>query len=72
MVYFFSREMGFDTVIMTNKSYEKTHNLLEKYGFPFVMFWSFLPVVPTDLICYAAGVLRMNYLKFIIAVVIGE
>ena len=38
----------------------------------FVAFWAFLPVVPTDLICYAAGLVRMPFLRMIIAIVIGE
>jgi uncharacterized membrane protein YdjX (TVP38/TMEM64 family) len=74
MIYFFSREMGFEEILMKkykNKvtTYEKW---LQKYGFPFVLIWSFLIIVPTDLICYIAGTLKMNYTKFITAVAIGE
>ena len=36
------------------------------------MIWSFLLIVPTDVICYIAGILRMKYWKFIWAVAIGE
>lgn len=45
---------------------------MEKYGFPFVCLWSFLIVVPTDLICYIAGTMKMPFHKFISAVTIGE
>lgn len=48
------------------------HNKIEKYGFWIVLFWSFFPIVPTDLICYVAGTIKMAYWKFILAVFIGE
>jgi len=38
----------------------------------FVAFWAFLPVVPTDLICYAAGLVRMPFQRMIIGIMIGE
>jgi uncharacterized membrane protein YdjX (TVP38/TMEM64 family) len=37
-----------------------------------VALWAFFPVVPTDLICYAAGLVRMPFQRMIIAIVIGE
>jgi uncharacterized membrane protein YdjX (TVP38/TMEM64 family) len=48
------------------------HNKMEKYGFWIVLLWSFFPIVPTDLICYVAGTIKMTYWKFILAVFIGE
>lgn len=45
---------------------------MEKYGFSVVMAWSFFPPVPTDLICYVAGYTKMSYLKFIVALFVGE
>lgn len=38
----------------------------------FVALWAFFPAVPTDLICYAAGLVRMSFRRRIIAIVIGE
>ena len=38
----------------------------------FVAAWAFLPVVPTDLICYAAGLVRMPFRRMMLGVVIGE
>ena len=43
-----------------------------KYGLLFVFFWSFFPIVPTDAVCYAAGASKMNFLRFILAVFLGE
>jgi uncharacterized membrane protein YdjX (TVP38/TMEM64 family) len=45
---------------------------MRKHGFGIVLIWSFIPIVPTDLICYVAGVVQMNKLKFYSAVLIGE
>jgi membrane protein YqaA with SNARE-associated domain len=36
------------------------------------LLWSFAPVVPTDVICYVAGTVRMNFLKFVSAMTLGE
>ena len=56
----------------TQKKFQKAEIGMNKYGFWIVLFWSFFPAVPTDLICYVAGYSKMNYLKFITALFIGE
>jgi uncharacterized membrane protein YdjX (TVP38/TMEM64 family) len=43
-----------------------------RYSFWIVIVWSFFPLVPTDLICYVAGIAKMSYKKLVAAVVIGE
>ena len=45
---------------------------MQKYGFWIILFWSFFPAVPTDLICFVAGSTKYNYWKFFFAVFIGE
>jgi uncharacterized membrane protein YdjX (TVP38/TMEM64 family) len=65
MLYYFSEAMGFDGYFRKHASYKKIHTFLEKYGFPLVAVWSFAPVVPTDIICYVAGIMRMNVYKFL-------
>jgi polyvinyl alcohol dehydrogenase (cytochrome) len=37
-----------------------------------VTAWSFLPVVPTDLICYVCGVMKISFTRFMAGVLIGE
>ena len=37
-----------------------------------VTAWSFLPIVPTDLICYVCGVMRISFTRFMAGVLIGE
>ncbi|MBM77205.1 MAG: hypothetical protein CL846_01865 [Crocinitomicaceae bacterium] len=51
---------------------QKTEISMNKYGLWIVLFWSFFPAVPTDLISYIAGYSKMNFLKFISALFIGE
>ena len=38
----------------------------------FVALWAFLPVTPTDLICYAAGLVRMPFRRMITGIVVGK
>lgn len=58
--------------IKSQHKIKKTEASINKYGFWIVLFWSFFPVVPTDLICYIAGYSKMNFSKFILALSIGE
>ena len=43
-----------------------------KYAYWFVAGWSFFPLVPTDAVCYVAGMAKMPYKKMVTAVIIGE
>ncbi|MFT4602287.1 MAG: putative membrane protein YdjX (TVP38/TMEM64 family), partial [Arenicella sp.] len=36
------------------------------------MIWSFFPLVPTDLICYIAGIVKMPLRYLLIGVGLGE
>lgn len=46
--------------------------LLERYEMSVIVGWSFFPLVPTDLICYVCGILRVRFWKFLIGVTLGE
>ncbi len=75
MIYFFSDYLGFGAYLERKHSQKiiKIKDQLQKpTGTFFVFFWSFFPIVPTDAICYVAGILKMNFAKFIIAVGLGE
>lgn len=50
----------------------KIKTKINENGFLIVLLWSFFPLVPTDLICYVSGATHMKYLKFILALFIGE
>jgi uncharacterized membrane protein YdjX (TVP38/TMEM64 family) len=75
MIYYFSEHLGFNEYFESHKP-ELTHRIKAKLehplGFIFVVLWAFFPLVPTDLVCYVAGTTRMNFWKFIAAVLVGE
>lgn len=48
---------------------EKLHG---KHAFWIVSGWSVFPLVPTDAVCYVAGIVKMPLHKMLIALVIGE
>lgn len=75
MIYFFSELLGTSEYFeeRTPALTRRLHNRLEHpTGFLFVAAWSFFPFVPTDAVCYVAGMAKMDYLKFIGAVLAGE
>jgi uncharacterized membrane protein YdjX (TVP38/TMEM64 family) len=46
--------------------------LLQRHQLPIIIGWSFFLLLPTDLLCYVCGTLRVNFTKFIVGVLIGE
>lgn len=64
--------MGFDEMLARHTHNKKIQNAIERYGFYAVFLWSFVPIVPTDLISYVAGIVRMSFWKFVLALTIGE
>ncbi|MBN8611896.1 MAG: TVP38/TMEM64 family protein [Deltaproteobacteria bacterium] len=73
-VYYFSEALHLDELLKKNHAgqLERVRGLLERHGFPIVVGWAFFPIVPTDLICYLAGVIRMSIAKLLIGVALGE
>jgi uncharacterized membrane protein YdjX (TVP38/TMEM64 family) len=51
---------------------ERVRNALRGNPTTIVTAWSFLPIVPTDLICYVCGVMRISFTRFMAGVLIGE
>lgn len=75
MIYWLSDLLGFSEYFQSHQPHriEKIRSKLEHtLGALFVAAWAFFPLVPTDLVCYVAGTTRMNFLKFISAIFIGE
>ena len=73
--YYFSHRMGWHLYFERKfpRQMEKIELRLQKPGAIFiVMFWSFVPITPTDLICYVAGVVRMPFRYVFIGVLIGQ
>ncbi|QCX36915.1 TVP38/TMEM64 family protein [Aureibaculum algae] len=73
-LYFASKFLEFGNLFGQKHNSRKTKIIekLDKHGFWVVLGWSFFPLVPTDLICYIAGSTRMNFIKYISAIFIGE
>ena len=69
MIYYFSDFLGMDEVF--EKKYPTQIKWLkeqiEKRGVWIIIGWCAFPFVPTDVIFYVAGTLKMNFLKFILA-----
>lgn len=75
LLYRFPGFAGYDSVL-AERYPDKLAHLREQLAKPgaiwFVAAWAFFPVVPTDLICYAAGLVRMPYRRMILGIIIGE
>ena len=73
--YFFAGSMGW--LHFFRKKYPVQMNRIEmKLQQPksiyIVMFWSILPVFPTDVLCYIAGIVKMPFKIFISGVFLGQ
>ncbi len=73
-IYFFTEYLEIEKIFRKNFTarFEKVKNGMAQYGFWIVVAWAFIPVVPTDLISYTAGVTRMPFWKFALGVFLGE
>ena len=72
-IYYFAQYLEMDRLVIKKKKHmERVQKGINRFGFWVVLAWSFFPVVPTDLICYAASITRMHFWKFIAALFLGE
>jgi uncharacterized membrane protein YdjX (TVP38/TMEM64 family) len=73
-IYWFSESIGVDEVLKRRHpdAVARLTDVLQKHELPIIIGWSFFPLAPTDLICYVCGVLRVNFLRCLIGVAIGE
>lgn len=72
--YFFAEALHMDELFEREypKQIQKLKSLLSRYQLPIIIGWSFMMFLPTDLICYVCGTLRINFPKFLVGVLIGE
>lgn len=74
-LYYYSDSLGFSEKLQ-NKFPKKMDlwqsRLQSKNATWIVIGWSFFPFVPTDLICYIAGIVKMPFKYLILGVIIGE
>lgn len=74
-VYWFSEALHLEEVFLKPKHVrvmERLKTLLQRHELPIIIGWSFFPLAPTDLIVYVCGVLRVNFWKCLLGVLIGE
>ncbi|WP_406671133.1 VTT domain-containing protein [Methanolobus sp. ZRKC4] len=74
IVYYFSSYLGFDTYFETkySKQAKKLREKLTDKELPIIIGWGFFPLVPTDLIVYISSTLKINVLKCLLGIFIGE
>ena len=72
--YFFAEALHMDEFFESKypKQIRRLKELLQRYQLPIIIGWSFMMFLPTDLICYVCGTLRINFTKFIVGLLIGE
>ena len=73
-IYYFSESLHLNDVfeVKHGARVKKLKEILQGNPTIIIFTWSLFPLVPTDLICYVCGVLRIDFRKFIIAVFLGE
>ena len=54
------------------KHMDRLQDALRRNPTSIVTAWSFLPIVPTDLICYVCGVMKISFRRFLLGVLVGE
>lgn len=74
IAYFFAEALHMDAVF--ERKYpvqiQKLKASLKRYQLRIIIGWSFFLLLPTDLICYVCGSLRINFKKFLFGVMVGE
>ena len=74
LIYYFSDKLGFSSFFNNESRKMKfiKEKLSGKNGYIYILLWSFIPIVPTDAICYVSGALRIKLPIFITALFLGE
>jgi uncharacterized membrane protein YdjX (TVP38/TMEM64 family) len=73
-IYYFSESLHLNDAFEGKHEVrvKKLKKILQGNSLIIIFTWSLFPLVPTDLICYVCGVLRIDFRKFIIGVFLGE
>ena len=74
LIYFFAEQLEIGEYMGAGKpSYRRIRAALSsRYGYWYILFWSFFPGAPTDLVCLLAGAMRLSFTRFILAVTLGQ
>ena len=73
-IYRFSEALRLDEYFERRHAAQlmKCREILQRNELPVIIGWSLFPLTPTDVICYLCGTLKVNFLKFLIGILIGE
>jgi len=73
-IYFFAESLHLEEVFagLHGARLARLKSAMARYELPVIIGWSFFPLAPTDLICYACGIFGVRYLTCVIGVAIGE
>jgi len=73
-IYYFSKSWDLDRYFEAKHAaaLARLKHVFQRNQLPIIIGWSFFPLVPTDLICYASGILRVRFTKFIFGILLGE
>lgn len=73
-VYYFAEAMQFDRFFEQRYGPQvaRLRALIARRELPIVIAWSFLPIAPTDLVCYVCGALKVDLTKCLLGVALGE
>ena len=74
-LYYFSDSIGFSEILEKKYPQQVTSwkARLNRPGSTWlVLGWSFFPLVPTDIICYVAGIVKLPFRYMILGVFVGE
>jgi uncharacterized membrane protein YdjX (TVP38/TMEM64 family) len=73
-IYLFSEAMRLDEYFEGSHkaAIAKVRGALQRHEMPIIIGWSFLPLTPTDVICYVCGTLKVDFKKFLLGILIGE
>lgn len=75
LIYYFSDWLGFRPHFeraAPNQLKRIERWLRHPMGAFFIAGWALVPFVPTDLGCYVAGTVRMQFTRFLTAILVGE
>ena len=72
--YFFAEAIHVDELFERKypAQIRKLKDLLQTYEMPIIIGWSFFLLLPTDLLCYVCGSLKINFKKFLFGILVGE
>src|SRR6185369_3238239 len=66
-IYYFAEYLGLASFFERTypRQIARVKEALSKNELPIVIAWSFMPILPTDVMCYVCGSLKINVRKFI-------